>query len=167
MTATVIKLGKDTFMVPQPPGMRSFALQQRIIPVAGRVLNTLIHAIGKEDVEGFAEKDVASVLPAVIPYLGQVFSEMKPGELEAIARELLRDATCNKLPLFTATDGDAFDGLLQGRTVDTWKLLWHALKVWYPDFFQLAGPLFGGTGAKASQSKESKDSPTSGRAGEL
>lgn len=142
MVAAMIKLGNHTFNVPTPGAMRSFALQQRILPVAGRIVAVLFHVLQDDSIKepgDLLKADVAKVLPVALPHLGSVFAEMPPGELEAITRELLRDATFDKLPLFAGgPGGDAFDAVMGGKTLDTWKLLWHALQVWYPDFFTTA-----------------------------
>lgn len=140
----MIKIGDKVFDVPAPKGMTSFALQQKILPIAGNVVALFLHALGGKqpsDLNEFMEKDVLKVLPIVLPHLGNIFSSMPPGELESISRTMLGNATCNKLPLFGGSDGDPFDALMQGKTIDTWKLLWHALGVWYPDFLSLVNSL--------------------------
>ncbi len=140
----MIQIGNTKFEVPEPSAMRSFALQQRVLPVAGRLVGVLLQVFGKTadfDFEKFAELNVTQALPIALPALGEVVSLMPPGELEAITRELLRDATADGMKLVgTNAAGDLFDTVMRGRTLDTWRLLWHALKVWYPDFFALAGP---------------------------
>src|SRR6185295_1782591 len=157
----MITLGKHVFDVLLPRGMSSWALQQRIIPVAGRVAGVLLHLLGSSDVEKLADTDVTEILPAALPHIGHVFSEMPQGELEAITRELLRDAKFGdegKVPsaqLFGSPGGDAFDLLMRGRTLDTWKLLWHAIGVWYPDFFDLARAFTARKDEKANHSAES------------
>jgi hypothetical protein len=158
----MIDLGKNKFDVPAPSGMRSFALQQRIIPVAGRVAGVFLHLLGSDDIESLANTDVVKVLPAAMPHIGHIFSEMPPGELEAITRELLKDAKCDGLQLFGSPGGDAFDALMRGRTIDTWKLLWHAVGVWYPDFFDLARASIVRKDAKASPFEASTISPQPG-----
>ena len=161
----MIELGKNKFVVPPPSGMRSFALQQRIVPVAGRVAGVFVSLLGTGvDVADIGEMDLTKVLPAALPHVGHIFSEMPPGELEFITRELLRDAKFDGKPLFNAPGGDAFDSLMQGRTSDTWKLLWHAMEVWYPDFFALVRAPAGRTAAKGNPSEESNTSPGDGQA---
>jgi Phage tail assembly chaperone protein, TAC len=153
----MIKIGNNVFEVPAPSGMKSFALQQRILPVAGRVASVFIQLLGASkvsDINDVLAADVLKVVPMALPAVGEVFSSMPPGELEAITRELLAQATCDRLPLFGSQKGDAFDALMQGRTMDTWKLLWHALEVWYPDFFGRAAKFLGGV-KKESLSTES------------
>ncbi len=169
----MITIGKDTFNVPQPRGMRSFALQQKLIPIAGRIANVFLHFAGVGDIAKLMDEDVLKVLPKALPHLGQLFSEMPADEIETIARTLLGDprtgatavevATINKMPLFGGAAGDLFDGMMQGRTIDTWKLLWHAIGVWYPDFLSLARVRIAEKAA-ASLSQESNTSDTSGHA---
>lgn len=150
----MIVIGQTTFDVPEPPAMRTFALQQRIVPVLGGVLRALARVFGADKVvgadgeaklAGILEADVEKLLPLAASALGEVFAQMPPGELESLTRELLRDATADRKPLFaTAKNGlqaDPFDALMRGRTADVWRLLWHALEVWYPDFFALAAGL--------------------------
>jgi hypothetical protein len=166
----MLTLGQNKFLVPAPSGMRSFALQQRIVPVAGRVAGVFLALLDKgADIVSLADMDVVKVLPSALPHIGHIFSEMPPGELEWITRELLRDAkfspnenTAPSLPLF-ANSGDAFDALMAGRTTDVWRLLWHALEVWYPDFFARVRALSARTVAVASPSVASSTSPTSGQ----
>lgn len=162
----MIKLGQNVFLLPAPGGMRSFSLQQQILPIAGRLADVFLRLIGSVggDINKLAEADVMAILPRAMPYLGRVFADMPPGELERLTRELLRDGLCDKMPLFGSPGGDAFDGLMAGRAVDTWKLLWYALGVWYPDFFIL-GRAFAAPGAQVSTSAASTTSSESGPAG--
>jgi hypothetical protein len=161
----MIELGKNKFTVPAPSGMRSFALQQRIIPVAGRVAGVFVSLLGQgAEIATIADMDITKVLPAALPHIGYVFSEMPPGELEWITRELLKDAKCDGLPLFGSPGGDAFDALMAGRTTDVWRLLWHAVEVWYPDFFARARALTARTDEKANGSEASTTSTTNGQA---
>lgn len=163
----MIKLGNNVFVVPPPTGMRSFALQQRILPVVGRVAGLLSQLIGISgtDATKLLDVDVLKVLPQAVPYIGEIFAQMPDGELERLTRALLREATFDGNALFSDSNGDAFDTLMRGRTADVWRLLWHALEVWYPDFFGLAGSLLAKTGAKENPSKASSTSPPVGPAG--
>ncbi len=172
----MIVIGDKQFHVPPPGGMRSFGFQQRILPVAGRVANVFLKLIGagQGEYSKLAGEDIMRVLPVALPEVGEVFSHMPPGELEVLARTLLGDpktgaapgeaATCDKMPLFGGGVGDAFDGLMRGRTVDTWKLLWHAVEVWYPDFFAGARSFLAQAGEAGSGSAGSSTSPTPGPA---
>lgn len=165
----MIIIGKNTFIVPAPGGMKSFALQQKILPVAGRVISVFLQLLGASgsSVTKLLEADVLAILPQAMPHVGQIFGSMPAGELEAITRDLLQGSTCDKMQLFGAPGGDPFDAIMQGRTMDTWKLLFHALEVWYPDFFANARLSFG-RDAKVNPSTESATStPTAGPAGAL
>ncbi len=166
----MIVISNKTYNVPIPSGMRSFALQQKLLPVAGRVANVFVQLVGNvKDVADIAGADVIRVLPLAMPHVGEIFSQMPDGQLESIVRTLLGDpktgaiesATCDKLPLFSA-GSDAFDALMRGKTVDTWKLVLHALEVWYPDFFGAVRGYLGPTAAKASPSPGSDTSSTPG-----
>lgn len=159
----MIELGKNKFTVPAPSGMRSFALQQRIIPVAGRVAGVLVALLGDgAEVSNIAGMDIAKVLPMALPHIGHIFSEMPAGELEWITRELLRDAKCDGMQLFGTPGGDAFDAVMAGRSTDTWMLLWHALEVWYPDFFARARALTARIDETANPSEASTTSSQPG-----
>lgn len=155
----MIKIGEYSYEVPPPPAMESFALQQRVFPIIGRVIGAAMHVLGKSDIAELGEKDVVDALPLIAPALGDVFAAMPAGELEALTRKLLEKATVNgwggtsNVPLFNGQIS-TFDAVFQGRTLEAWQLLWHALLVWYPDFFARAAALKGG-GQKGSASKES------------
>lgn len=159
----MITIGDKIFEIPSPPAMRSFALQQSILPVAGRFAGVLAQVLGAGNMEELLKKEVVSVLPSVLPGLGEIFSMMPPGELERITRTLLADATCAmadgaKVRIFApagSTGGDLFDSLLKGKTIDIWRLLLHALEVWYPDFFGRARVLFVAAKGKAKDSEAS------------
>lgn len=149
----MIKLGDHTFEVPVPRAMATFALQQRIVPVVGG----LIGAWSKLDGAADGMEAIAAIAPAV----GEAFTKLPPGELEALTRELLADAKVHGFPvknaqaaLFGGPGGDLFDTVFQGRTVDIWQLLWHAIQIWYPDFFSLARAQ-NGSAAKAKDSEAS------------
>lgn len=157
----MIKLGTQDFHVPPPSGGETFDFQQRIIPVFGRlvgILGALQRVDLKDGWDALKVEDIMTVLPSAMPMLGEVFGQMPPGELGAIRRILLAKATCGKVPLFGSPGGDAFDGLMAGRTMDVWKLMWHALEVWYPDFFGGARALLA---RRAASEKPSEPSSTS------
>lgn len=141
-----VKLGPNTFEIPSPRGMESFALVQRIMPPAGRVISMMLSLLGEDpttaDPATLLDADLLKLLPLALPGLGRIFSEMAPGEFEGLTRALLRETTCDGLPLFAGgPGGDAFDALMRGRTLDTFKLLGHAVLAWYPDVFTLARDL--------------------------
>ncbi len=155
----MLELGKNKFIVPVPGGMKSFALQQRIWPVAARLAGAVAPLVPlllqDKKLSEIDTDDLIQYVPAALPRLGHIFSEMPPGELEWITRELLRDAKCDAMALFGSPGGDAFDALMQGRTTDVWRLLWHAMEVWYPDFFARGRALTARNDAKESPSEAS------------
>lgn len=168
----VVRIGDDEFDIPAPRGMSSFALQQRVVPIftlIGEVLTSFLsidnlptQADGKLDLE---KVDLGAVLPKVLPALGNAFRKLPAGELEAVTRELLADTMVRVggktwMRLFGSVPGlgdqspDKFDDLFAGRAVDVWRLMWEALKVWYPDFFGVAARFQKKTAPAASPSGE-------------
>lgn len=167
----MIKLGTDTFIVPAPSGMRSFALQQRIIPIAGSIATIFaqllggVVAAGNFNLGDLLKADVVRVLPQAMPFIGRVFSDMPDGELERLTREMLRDATWSRggmkaLPLFGSSGGDSFDTVMQGRSTEIWQLLWYALEVWYPDFFALGAAFRASAKVKPSATSDTSEPNT-------
>lgn len=170
-----VKIGKDVFTVSPLTAMRSFVLQPRIGPVlaeAGALFFGVVRDVATKagddvevDVRALLESEVD--LDKVAASLGRLFGKLAPAELESITRELLAGSTMNGAMLFAAVDGagDMFNVLLRGRTLDVWKLVWHALRVNYPDFFgALAGSAVLQSAGAASPSAGSSTSPTSGPA---
>ena len=169
----MIKLGSQEFHVPPPGGGETFDFQQTIIPVATRLASALAPLIPvwmAANKEKGQERDLTfeealTIIPEALPRLGEVFSHMPPGQLGTIRRILLGKATCGKVPLFGSPAGDAFDGLLAGRTMDVWRLLVHAMEVWYPDFFGGARALLARRAAPAKPSETSSTSSPAGPVG--
>lgn len=165
----MIKIGPYTYEVPAPLAMPSFRLQQNVLPIVGRVVGVLLHFAPsiksldlKELFKHIDDPEFLKTLSQAIPSLGEVVASMPEGELERLTEALLGDATVSgwgtKAPvkLFDKDKGvRTFDQVMQGRTIDTWKLLWHAVQVWYPDFFSLA------KGSKDADPKESDSKESS------
>ncbi len=171
---TEVKIGANTFAVSPLTAMRSFVLQPRIGPViaeAGALFFGLLRDVAKSQGGEDAELSVSALLEAdvdvdkIAAALGRIFVKLPPAELQSITRELLAGSTMDGRQLFAAVqgEGDSFDIVMRGRTLDVWKLLWHALNVNYPDFF---GALVasGKRAPGASPSEASTTSPTSGPA---
>jgi len=146
-------LGGNVFVVNPLSALRSFALQPRIAPPLAEVfgvlasLKTTVQSAGnalemadKVGIENLLDADID--IESVIPVVGRFFSKLPADELMSLVRELLSGATMDNIPLFTA-NGDPFDVKMRGRTMDTWKLMWHAIKVNFPDFFGLLGASVG------------------------
>lgn len=138
-------LGSDKFNVDPLDAWSTFELQAKIAPPVAEVMGVLGTELGSGNV---ADLDVSALGPAVGKFFGHF---AQPGSLRALVRELLANATMNGSPLVT-TAGDPFAVLMRGRTVDTWKLLWFAVQVNYPDFFGLLGASRGGPSSKPSPS---------------
>ena len=122
----------NTFSVEPLTAMRSFALQPRIAPAIAAVaeaVGSLTSISGKGDL---GTVEVAALAPAV----GRFFQALQPGDLQDITRALLGSARMDGIALFSGA-GDPFELKMRGRTLDTWRLLWFALEVNYPDFFGL------------------------------
>jgi hypothetical protein len=175
-------IGGSTFSVTPLPAMRSFVLQPRVAPVIAEVLAamTKLLSVAKppkaaaapaaEQEEGEAPpaaaggldglldlrlEDVVGLVDELVPVVARVCAKLPSAELEGIVRELLASTRMDGKPLFTA-EGNPFDVLMAGRTVDTWRLLLFAIEVNYPDFFALRG----GKGAPSATPSPSAASTT-------
>lgn len=84
--------------------------------------------------------------------VARLCAKLPPDELRYIMRTLLQGATMNGALLYTP-QGNGIDVLLRGRTLDVWRLLIHAVKVSYPDFFGLADALRARVAAAKSSAK--------------
>jgi hypothetical protein len=74
-------------------------------------------------------------------------------------RTLLTGATMNGTLLYQGAAGEPIHVLLQRRTLDTWRLLIHAVRVSYPDFFDLARALRDRPAAGGSSATSNTSSP--------
>jgi hypothetical protein len=147
-------IGGSRFQVAPLPAIRSFRLQPRLVPVVAEVAGLIFAVLastGKplkdaslDDILGL---DLTS-LPAtdIIETVARVCAKLPPAELESIVKELLSTASMDGKPLFTG-NGDPFDVLMMGRTIDTWRLLIFAVQVNYPDVFSRRGASGGATPA--------------------
>lgn len=137
-----------TYVVSPLPTWRGFELQLRILPAAIDIMT----AIAKVWREGLLEADVGEVArelgPALSDLVARVFQRLPPAEFSAVARELLQLATCNGQALFGAA-GNPIDVLLQQKTATLWPLLWHAIRVNYPDVFRMRPRPAAGASANA------------------
>jgi hypothetical protein len=93
----------------------------------------------------------------IVPIVGRVCAQLPPDELEQILRILLSNTFANGERLFSEQHErgkpDPFDKVMQGRTLDTWRLVWEALRVVYADFFdRLGGKLASGKAATSEAS---------------
>lgn len=166
-----LAIGVDVFALSPMPAMRSFVLQPRVVPIATEVV-TLAFGVARELMDdGATNLDLQALLASdvdlskVSEAIGKVCAKLPSQELDGLTRDLLAGSTMNGTPLFApvAGGGDPIDVLLRGRTLDIWRLLWHAVKVNYWDFFVALGAS-GRRQSGASPSAGSSTSPTSGHA---
>lgn len=165
------KIGDRTFVVNPLSGERTFLLQPKLAPALSEI--AALYALFVQTVAGImpklgadADRDVdpLMLLPHALPALetagpviGRLAEKLGPN-LRDIMRELLEGATCNGTLLYSA-QGNPIDVLMQGRTIELWRLLIFAMEVSYPDFFGLFRGLRGTTSQKAESSAPSTTSP--------
>lgn len=180
-----LRIGDDVFMVAPLLGERSFLLQPLIAPAMtdfgalfGLFAKAYADFAGDEEPKvasggdeepklelGEMIDDVMSALEQAGPIVARLCAKLPPDHLKAIVRELLAGATMNGKPLYSQ-QGNPIDVLLQGRTVDFWRLLVHALRVSYPDFFGLLRGLRGSSrGADRSAKSTTSDPGSAGGSG--
>lgn len=129
-----INLGGNVFTVVPLPAMRAFALQPKIIPVVAEVFS-LLAGLTEGAAEGATSLSLGDLeVSKITPYIDKIAAKLQPEILEELIKKLLLGATMDGTQLFTA-EGNPFDVKMRGRTLDIWKLLWHAIRVNYPDFF--------------------------------
>lgn len=166
------KIGPNTFRVEQLPAMRSFVLQPRILPVAAEVVGLFLDTLGKAgktagevSIASLLDMDLAATAETFVAAVARCCLKLPPSELETITRELLCGATCDGQLLFQF-DGKpgTFDLVMRGRTIDTWRLLFFAVQVNYPDFSSAVADLRKGSTA-ASPSAGSNTSDLAGPSG--
>ena len=80
------------------------------------------------------DKDLKTLAPAAV----MLFARLQPGDLTAIAKELLGPATVDNAPL-----EKQFEVHFQGRILHLFKVLVFAIEVNFGDFFDVLGA-FGG-----------------------
>lgn len=109
--------------------------------------------------EGVSPEQLAAASQLATEYVARasaavarLCAKLPPDELRYIMRTLLQGATMNGAQLYTP-QGNPIDVLLRGRTLDVWRLLIHAVKVSYPDFFGLADALRARVAAAKSSAK--------------
>jgi hypothetical protein len=165
------QIGDRVYRVIPLLASRSFLLQPRIMPIVGEVLGALpaiyapLRTLKPEDGKSPLDMDIGEALAsnqataaarAVADAVAGACAKLPPSELGEIMRTLLDGARAIYADadgrqhadfLFTADrpsiHGHAFDTLMQGRTLETWALLWFAVEVSFPDVFLRARALFG------------------------
>jgi hypothetical protein len=106
-----------------------------------------------------ADMDAMALLPSVAPVIGSALSKIPPRDLRQLTETLL-SATTVEIAGRSVNLVEVYAATMQGRTIDTWKLLFVALKENYPDFFGLFAAK-GGSKAAASGSGASSTLGTS------
>lgn len=171
-----ITIGGTVFNVEPMDGLRSFDLQPRIAPIVGELVRVVTGALetgmikagadGKPGELSLDNLDTGPLLEVALPALTRVCGMLPRGELGTITRELLTGATVigaqGAALLFGApvpggATVDTFGQLMRGRTLDTWRLLFFALRTHYPDLF---GLLAARGGAATATANPSATSPT-------
>lgn len=146
-----IKLGAQTFTVNALLAEESFDLQPKLLPVLPDMIE--LYAMFAKEFLSLAEEkgglDVEvdplevldkglDLLARASPVISRLCSKLQPDELRYIRRTLLSGATCEGRPLYGKPgEGHPIDIILQGRTLDLWRLQIFAVKTSYPDFFAL------------------------------
>lgn len=148
-----IQLGNQTFTVNALLAEESFDLQPKLAPIIPEIAQ--LAAIFSGSLAHLAEVDkrvdegelsnndlleqIRDVSRVVGPIVERVCKLLSPDDLRYIRRTLLRDALCDGRPLYAATPDkpSPINVILQGRTLDMWRLIIFAVKVSYPDFFAL------------------------------
>lgn len=142
-----VKLGNETFTVSAINPRRSFPLQATIWPVVLEAAGLLARLSAVSESPGPKDADkpepysrIAELfkkdLEEVLPIVQGAFSSFDYDKLAFVQRELLSETLVNGMRLFAAKPGeiDQFDNTMKARTLDTWHLMWLAVKETYPDF---------------------------------
>ena len=131
------EIGGHAYSIQPLPAMRAFILQPKLAPILSEIGRTLAQVAGSRGIslEMLGDTDVLDVLGATVTKLCEILT---PKDLETITRELLTGATRDNLPLFTG-QGDPFEVLMQGHTIEIWQILGLAVEANYPDFFGVIG----------------------------
>jgi len=156
MVDPTLKIGDDVFVVSPLLGEESFLLQPKLMPIVADCITAFV-AMQENVAEGGL--DYAALAGKLSPLVQSIAAKLPMEDLRFIMRSLLRGATMNGKLLY-AQDGAPINVLLQQRSLDVWRLLFHAVKVSYPDFFQAARRVFAGVAAQAAA--PSATSTTSG-----
>jgi hypothetical protein len=116
----------NLYAVSQLPGSRGLEMFGKL---AGLLGPAALEAIAKG---ASLEKDLQTLAPAAV----LLFSRLQPGDLSAIAKELLGPASVNGTPL-----EPTFETHFQGRILHLLKVMVFAVEVNYRDFFAALGGL--------------------------
>ena len=135
------------FSTTQLPAMRAYPLLVRLIKVIGPALGAL------------AQLPKDAELTAALPQLIGAMSSLEPAEAEKIATDVLALTTATvpdaagRLSLVTLSTPAAIDSVFTGSVLLLFKVMWHAIRVNFQDFF--GGPSLT-AGAAPAQSPGTK-----------
>jgi len=134
-----VKVGDRLYQIEALPALRAFTLQSKVAPIAIEIVDGLGGVLKnvKGTLKDFLEQNVLDLLPLATPVLSRVFAKLTETDLEEITKTLLWNTRCNGQCLFTQEGSGSFDVVMRGRPMETWQLLFHAIQVNYPDFFEM------------------------------
>lgn len=124
-----------TYSVSQLPASRGLEMFGKL---AGLLGPAALEALAKG---ASFDKDLQTLAPAAV----MLFARLQPGDLTAIAKELLGPATVDNTPL-----EKQFEVHFQGRILHLFKVLVFAIEVNFGDFFDVLGAFGGKSKAPAS-----------------
>lgn len=143
------------FTIGQLPAMRAVAVFNRLVSIAGPVVEKVFAGTGVASLKlDLMSLDVGKAAGAV----GQLFSSLPQPEFEKLVKELLATATVQEGDGFTDLGKPgAIDRLFTGQITTLFKVLAAAIEVNFDDFRDALGELRGRS--KIPSAPSSSDSP--------
>lgn len=142
MDKNQILLDGQVFTVAELDPWITFPMQMRIWPAVAEVIGAALSGMkGIEKPEDLLEIDLSQIDPVVFTTaIGRICKILPAPELEALTNVLLNFSTgvINGRAI-QVIDNGRLNIAMKGRTIDTWKLLFHSVRVNYPDFFARLG----------------------------
>lgn len=135
----ILKVGEHIFIVPPIKATDAFYLEPLLAPAVSETLGAaalVAASVGKSDIGklDIGDLPIASLQPVIESLCGK----LGPDRLRTVTRSLLTGATMDGVLLYGAGGAvDLIDTKLRGKTTVIWRLLWKAVQVNYPDFFDL------------------------------
>lgn len=152
LKSATYELGSDVFVIEPLLGEESFVFQSRVAPLVAEIM-------GLFGVRADAA-DLGALLEAATPIVARAARALPPEELRQVMRILLKGTTVNGKPLYSPEGQPLLiNVVMQGRTIDVWKLLVKSIEVSYPDFFDLLRAYGVRRGAAASSETSSTSTP--------
>lgn len=135
-----IRIGNDVFTVSPLGAVRSFELQADIWPPVTAALEEIAKGVAASgiplkgfDFDKLFESNAVEIVAALSRGAAAFFRHLPREKLGFVLRELLGTAKKGTIDLFGP--GEPFNTEMQGRTMDTWRLIIFSLQISYPDFF--------------------------------